>query len=114
MRDLVKRVENNQKQTQNLLDSIEKEDLLVDSRLVESMKRAEAIEDKQVVTMQVFEADRKPPKSKSSELEIVPEIKQGETFQMTTSIVSNKEDSELSLNEPKFTIGNLSEVAGCP
>lgn len=45
MRELFRRVEKNQKQTQDLLDSIEKEDLLVDSTLVESMKRAETLEE---------------------------------------------------------------------
>ena len=101
MRALVKRVEKNQKQTQNLLDQIEKEDLLVDqSKLTEVMKRAEQLEDEQDIYRQIYEEDHQ-----EDGLEIVPEIKQGETFQMTTSIVSKEESEEQhSLIEPTITM----------
>ena len=53
MRALVKRVERNQKQTQSLLDQLEKdEDVLLDStKLADSMKRAEHIDEKQQICL---------------------------------------------------------------
>ena len=55
---------------------------------------ADIVEDNVQALTQVYEEDRQviSPKSK---LEIVPELKQGETFQMATSLVNK--DSELPL-----------------